>query len=1013
MGNAGSTHRLNLEDVNSEIHSYYKQQQMRRALKCQQILQTRCDNDNRGHWTHSLPNLINNDSVATADFDRDILESTATLTPNCKVLPQLNERLKLRATANGTILYSGGTISGKREQPPSTAKTPAISQKPQPPSDLKQHSRNFINDDLKHKTWKYTQPMQQKSEENHASQYQRQSIPAFRRSQTLLHLPYGTKKTVDSINESGPSKKENNWGTSNTSTTTAATSVAQNIKHHARKDSAVQENIVKLNKYNKKRKAPAAPPSSAVSGSSVVDCSTTIKCQLNTSITASSTAAECNETYSGTNELIANERMVLADKDALENKQKLTKSRLFRSNAKVSQLRMIGKLQEQLVQTQQHLLDTSLKLSPQRLTPIAASTAKPDSYLRREKSSDAILLPHRNAQTKKPDIPATAAKAKLPTTISTELDTNNQKHIIPEQKLPPSKIPQLNRTFHFGMGFSTTELTTGAATNIAENGGKKGEQLKGNTKQLCKKSELSVDSAINTKRFSADVEPSVALTAAHVVSYYKLHTASDAKPIVDNGLFIQLRPNLPRRQPNTPSFSPVAAWRTLVDEQHRQEQQKLQKNCEVYHKMNNNSGYKNENEQKSALLPYLTCGAAGEEGSAGILERVEKESARKQKEAPAQLTCNISKRGANQGRNITTFLTTWTPQQDLGDYNDCDCDEGIMDDVENSADYAHDVVIQHANGPQQNTEGVEVSEHNGNLEGKGEAPAAGQGQGSTVVSPGMHVFSLSLPRDVHTQSHREFLHTTNTSSTLPKEPARSANTVPINATSKTTLLKPKCCCFKSSKRAQLQALPIAVDGTAELEIVCPLHGGRLSGIGSGGPLISVSDNWVLHRANSAASKPLTACRISGNKSHGKWDADVEPISLTYLTAGKHVMYLPGKERNNTTDFCGDDISASSREVQQNQLKQQRRQRPIRQNLHDVSPVPGKFTSKTSHTRMKDSVGYAASNGFERSQRFTFQSTIRLLEKQRLAERLVKDAELREAQRKTELEAMNRIWSPKL
>ena len=40
-------------------------------------------------------------------------------------------------------------------------------------------------------------------------------------------------------------------------------------------------------------------------------------------------------------------------------------------------------------------------------------------------------------------------------------------------------------------------------------------------------------------------------------------------------------------------------------------------------------------------------------------------------------------------------------------------------------------------------------------------------------------------------------------------------------------------------------------------------------------------------------------------------------------------------------------------------------------------------------------------------RFSFQSTVRVLEKRRLAEKLSKDAEIQEAQRLHELEAMKR------
>lgn len=43
----------------------------------------------------------------------------------------------------------------------------------------------------------------------------------------------------------------------------------------------------------------------------------------------------------------------------------------------------------------------------------------------------------------------------------------------------------------------------------------------------------------------------------------------------------------------------------------------------------------------------------------------------------------------------------------------------------------------------------------------------------------------------------------------------------------------------------------------------------------------------------------------------------------------------------------------------------------------------------------------------RGKRFTFQSTVRQLERRRLAEKLSREADLKEQQRRTELEAMRR------
>lgn len=53
------------------------------------------------------------------------------------------------------------------------------------------------------------------------------------------------------------------------------------------------------------------------------------------------------------------------------------------------------------------------------------------------------------------------------------------------------------------------------------------------------------------------------------------------------------------------------------------------------------------------------------------------------------------------------------------------------------------------------------------------------------------------------------------------------------------------------------------------------------------------------------------------------------------------------------------------------------------------------------------VSQKSSNQQGRAKRFTFQSTVRQLERKKLAEKLSKEADLKEQQRRTELEAMRR------
>jgi len=50
----------------------------------------------------------------------------------------------------------------------------------------------------------------------------------------------------------------------------------------------------------------------------------------------------------------------------------------------------------------------------------------------------------------------------------------------------------------------------------------------------------------------------------------------------DNGLLVHIRPTLPRRQAETPSFSPTLAWRSLMEELDRVESSQMKENFDHF-----------------------------------------------------------------------------------------------------------------------------------------------------------------------------------------------------------------------------------------------------------------------------------------------------------------------------------------------------------------------------------------------------------------------------------------------
>lgn len=109
----------------------------------------------------------------------------------------------------------------------------------------------------------------------------------------------------------------------------------------------------------------------------------------------------------------------------------------------------------------------------------------------------------------------------------------------------------------------------------------------------------------------------------------------------DNGLLVHIRPTLPRRQVETPFFSPTLAWRSLLEELDLIENRNV-KNRSVWKENPTN-------------------------------------------ERPIEPNQMLQVQRANRSTNVK--LATWTPEQDLGDDNDDRAKELESEDDSSSDEY--------------------------------------------------------------------------------------------------------------------------------------------------------------------------------------------------------------------------------------------------------------------------------------------------------------------------------------
>uniref|UniRef100_A0A182MCK1 Uncharacterized protein n=1 Tax=Anopheles culicifacies TaxID=139723 RepID=A0A182MCK1_9DIPT len=465
---------------------------------------------------------------------------------------------------------------------------------------------------------------------------------------------------------------------------------------------------------------------------------------------------------------------------------------------------------------------------------------------------------------------------------------------------------------------------------------------------------------------------------------------------------LKLRPTLPRKQFDIPRFSPAAAWRLLTTEDEF---------CRDV--PTDGLGGSAGGEKKSFLrgldqeldvpedriqrvyrepVPGLQdnkSGDSGISGDAGILADIGQDAllASSGKEERAGDTSpesgtQLHKVGGGAGAvmnggwsSSALLLMPWTPQQDLDDDEDEDEGEDEQED---------DATTGSGSEPRRHLIEDGVTRVNGDTR-------------PDFSSKG-HLFSLSLPRENHLSIY-------NVESADEKVEKHVFNS--------------------------LQKFRKSVSGAFKTD-------------DSSGQLDSNDSNWFLGRLDtklSGGSGPASGTEkrskllLPDGRERESTDngcgvtAQSKHSSIGYLVSGKHMMYLP-KEPTKLHVHAGDKNSKqdenNNRKSYHNQNGAERHEKPVSASSVVSAPVQRDTANQrgaNDKENLQDPVPVAATsaaptNGeFEnfpvkltnrRNHRFTFQSTIRQIEKRRVAEKLSREAEIKEAMRLSELEAMRRV-----
>lgn len=163
---------------------------------------------------------------------------------------------------------------------------------------------------------------------------------------------------------------------------------------------------------------------------------------------------------------------------------------------------------------------------------------------------------------------------------------------------------------------------------------------------------------------------------------------------------------------------------------------------------------------------------------------------------------------------------------------------------------------------------------------------------------------------------------------------------------------------------------------------------NVNGKRNGTEYYASDSNWLLsysaHNPMNSLTNMMELCNTSSNMNETDFCGSRNPSLMRNLTNGRHKMYLPISDRDINNDGVPEKKQLTN-ETDMNDLPD--KSLSVHMNHNDKNPKDGVLSIKSS--------------------RFTFQSTIRKIERRRLAERLSKEAEEKEAQRLSELEAMRK------
>lgn len=380
--------------------------------------------------------------------------------------------------------------------------------------------------------------------------------------------------------------------------------------------------------------------------------------------------------------------------------------------------------------------------------------------------------------------------------------------------------------------------------------------------------------------------------------------------VSSNGIALQLRPILPKKQFEIPRFSPATAWKLLsaVESNHAPStapsddvpmfiEERIEKLSRLPPPPTVQDGPRSSHDKS---------GDSGISGDAGPAAFDENEPVMTNQTLP---------------NNFRTTGVSWTPQQDLGD--DSSIDENTQP-VFNSA--------------------------------------------TPMFSPRPHVFSLSLPRDNHLSSYLD---------------------------EKSTM----------QVYTGLQKLKRSVSGV--LNNLGPVQPPPKKDVFHSQTNQEQSDNWFLSKsAPNSLNNGFNSLELKSRK--------IEEDLLIHQNNSQNtgrVMYLPKLEEHSRSSSVGNRSSSHGRERERDRSKSAERSTAI-QKMHLLSKscenISSEVKSSSEPEDLQDPPKYEDKWKIKKPKRFTFQSTVRQIERKRLAERLSKEAEKKEKQRLRELEAMQKV-----